>query len=499
MSPNPFPIVSAREAAEWIAPGSLVGFSGFTPAGAAKAIPRALAERARALEEAGRPGLALRVLSGASTGRSLDEALASAGAIAWRAPYQASRALRQGANEGRIEYVELHLSHLAGHLRRGTFGEMDWAVVEASSLTAEGEVCLTTSVGQSNVFLRSAKRVLIELNAHHSGRLREMHDLLELSAPPRPGPIGLAHPLEKIGSPTVRIDPAKIAGVVITNEPDEVEPFTTPDAAAHGIADHVVEFLAGELRAGRLPAGFLPIQSGVGNVANAVLACLGEHPEIPPFPMFSEVFQDACVDLMLRGRLTGASATALTLTPERLRTVYDNMDFFAPRVVLRPMEISNHPAIALQLGLIAMNTAVEVDLYGHVNSTHVGGTRVLNGIGGSGDFERNGAISIFMCPSVSHGGRISTIVPMCPHVDHNEHSVQIVVTEQGLADLRGLAPVARARRLIRQCAHPAYRGYLLHYLESAPPGHIRHDLAHCFDLHLNLRRHGSMLPGEFPA
>ena len=145
-----------------------------------------------------------------------------------------------------------------------------------------------------------------------------------------------------------------------------------------------------------------------------------------------------------------------------------------------------------------MNTALEVDIFGHVNSTHVCGNRMMNGIGGSGDFARNAYLSIFMCPSIAKDGAISTIVPMCTHVDHNEHSVQVVVTEQGLADLRGLAPHQRAQRIIDRCAHPGYRDYLYEYLNGSGPGHIRHDLSRCFELHQNLLLHGSMLPDRFP-
>jgi len=100
-----------------------------------------------------------------------------------------------------------------------------------------------------------------------------------------------------------------------------------------------------------------------------------------------------------------------------------------------------------------------------------------------------------MCPSVAKGGRISTIVPMVTHVDHNEHSVQVIVTEQGLADLRGLGPMERANKIIDNCAHPAYRDYLHRYLHEARPGHIRHDLDKCFELHRNLQQNGCMLPG----
>ena len=158
----------------------------------------------------------------------------------------------------------------------------------------------------------------------------------------------------------------------------------------------------------------------------------------------------------MKGRLTAASTTSLTLSSEVLQTVYDNMDFFAPRIVLRPQELSNHPGVVLRLGVIAMNTALEIDIYGNVNSSHVFGTDIMNGVGGSGEFTRNAYLSIYMCPSIAKGGKISSIVPMVPHVDNNEHSVQVVVTEQGLADLRGLGPMQRAKAIIEKCAHPAY-------------------------------------------
>jgi len=491
---SPFPILSAEEAAAVIPHDAMVGFSGFTPAGAAKAVPRAIAAHAKALHTAGAP-YQIRILTGASTGESLDQALADAGAISWRAPYQSSRGVRDQANKGEIDFVDMHLSHVSQAVLQGVYGKMDFAVIEATEVTRDGRVYLTTSIGNTPTYLQYAEKVIIEVNHYHSPRLREMADIMIMPLPPHRNAIPVLSPLTKIGWPYAMVDPKKIVGIVHTNEPDEIGAFSPAGDVSKKIAGNVVNFLLEEMAAGRMPKSFLPLQSGVGDVANAMLEYLGRHPDIPPFTMFTEVFQDACVDLMESGRLVGASSTALTVTPPQLQRIYSNMDFYASRIVLRPMEISNNPGIARRLGIIAMNTAIEVDIYGHVNSTHVSGTQIMNGIGGSGDFERNGFLSLFMCPSVAKGGRISTIVPMCTHVDHNEHSVQIVVTEHGLADLRGLAPVKRARKIIETCAHPAYREYLIHYLENAPAGHIRHDLSRCFEMHLNLKSGGCMLPG----
>ena len=489
-----YPRLTADEAAALIQHGTTVGFSGFTPAGAAKAVPTAIARRARALHAEGQP-FAIRVITGASTGPELDEELAAAEAVSWRAPYQSSSTLRSQINTGQVEFVDMHLSHVPQAVKFGFFGPVHTAVVEATEITPDGRVYLTTSVGASPTFLQEAAQVIIELNSHHSVRLREMTDIFVLPAPPNRSPIPLSEPLGRIGWPFAAIDPRKVVGIVENHAPDCVGEFDPPNRAARLIAQHVVEFLLAERHAGRIPREFLPLQSGVGNVANAVMAVLGENTEVPPFSMYTEVFQDANVDLMLQGRMVGASASSLTLSPAQLQRIYDNMDFFASRIVLRPSELSNNPGIIRRLGVIGMNTALEVDIYGHANSTHVCGTGLMNGIGGSGDFTRNGYLSIFMCPSVAKGGKVSAIVPMVTHADHNEHSVQVVVTDQGLADLRGLGPMERARKLIACCAHPAYRDYLLTYLEQSKPGHIRHDLNRAFELHRNLMEQGSMLPG----
>ncbi len=490
---SPFANMTAEEAASWINHGDTVAFSGFTPAGAAKAVPKALAARARREHGQGKD-FRLRVLTGASSGPCIDEDLAAAGAIMWRAPYQTGDSLRRQINRGEVEYVDMHLSHVPQTVGFGFFGRIDMAVVEATEVTADGRVYLTTSIGVSPSYLRHAEKVIIEVNRSQSVRLRELADIFIMPPPPHRNAIPLFHPLARIGWPYAMVDPRKVVAVVETDEPDQVADFAEPDEASRRIANHVVDFLLREMHAGRIPPEFLPLQAGVGNVANAALAALGEHPDIPPFFMYSEVFQNSMADLMTAGKLQGASATSLTITADKLQQIVDNMDVFGPRLVLRPQEISNHPGVIRRLGVVGMNTAVEVDLYGNVNSSHLLGMDVINGIGGSGDFTRNSHLSVFMTPSIAKGGKISRVVPMCPHIDNNEHSVQIIVTEQGLADLRGLGPQQRAEVMIERCAHPLYRDYLRRYLRDARPGHIRHDLLRCFELHRNLIERGSMLP-----
>ena len=166
------------------------------------------------------------------------------------------------------------------------------------------------------------------------------------------------------------------------------------------------------------------------------------------------------------------------------------------RIVLRTQEISNHPEVIRRLGCIATNGMIEADIYGNVNSTHIMGSKIQNGIGGSGDFARNGYLSIFVSPSTAKDGAISSIVPMVSHVDHTEHDVDIIVTEQGIADLRGKAPRQRAREIIDNCAHPDYRDQLRDYLDRATAQasgkHTPHLLPEALSWHSRYLETGSM-------
>jgi succinyl-CoA:acetate CoA-transferase len=211
--------------------------------------------------------------------------------------------------------------------------------------------------------------------------------------------------------------------------------------------------------------------------------------------LYSEVLQDSAFALFDAGRLKFASGCSITLSGDCGRRVFADLGKYRDRVVLRPQEISNHPEVARRLGIIGINTALEFDIYGNVNSSHVGGTHMMNGIGGSGDFTRNARLAIFVSKSIAKDGAISSVVPMVSHVDHTEHDVDILVTEQGLADLRGLAPRERARRIIDNCVHPSYRAALNGYFERACArgGQTPHLLEEALAWHINQQRRGHML------
>ena len=489
-------IISAAEAASLVKDGDTIGLSGFTPAGTPKAVTPEIAKIAEAEHAAGRP-YRINILTGASTGDSCDGVLTRAQAIRFRAPYTTNPDFRKAVNRGEIAYNDLHLSQMAQAVRYNFLGHVDTAIIEACDVTPDGKIYLTAAVGISPTVARLADRIIVELNAAHSTAIKGLHDVYEPQDPPRRRAFDVYSPADRIGLPYIQVDPAKIVGIVEVNKPDEARAFTAPDPVTDRIGQNVADFLAADVKAGRIPSTFLPLQSGVGNIANAVLGALGRNPEIPAFEMYTEVLQDSVVDLIKQGRVKFGSTCSLTVTNECLRDIYDNMDFFRDKLVLRPSEISNNPEIVRRLGVISINTALEADIYGNVNSTHVCGTKMMNGIGGSGDFTRNAYISIFSCPSVAKGGLISAIVPMVSHLDHSEHSVDVLITEQGIADLRGKSPIQKAETIIENCANPKYRPLLREYLKMSKGGHTPHTLRAAFAFHETFMAEGDMSKTDF--
>ncbi len=394
-------VMSAAEAADLIQDGMTVGMSGFTRAGEAKAVPQALAMRAKE-----RP-LRISLMTGASLGNDLDKQLTEAGVLARRMPFQVDSTLRKAINAGEVMFIDQHLSETVEQLRNHQLKLPDIAVIEAAAITEQGHIVPTTSVGNSASFAIFAKQVIVEINLAHSTNLEGLHDI------------------------------------------------------------------------------YIPVMCG-----------LIESP-FENLTMYSEVLQDSTFDLIDAGKLRFASGSSITLSPRRNADVFGNLERYKDKLVLRPQEISNHPEVVRRLGIIGINTALEFDIYGNVNSTHVGGTKMMNGIGGSGDFARNAHLAIFVTKSIAKGGNISSVVPMVSHVDHTEHDVDILVTEQGLADLRGLAPRERARVIIENCVHPSYQAPLLDYFEAAcaKGGHTPHLLREALAWHLNLEERGHMLAG----
>ena len=467
--------------------GNNVFISGFT-AGYPKLIPQALARRAEAGEQ-----LKINLFAGASTGDQVDGVLARAGLIGWRRPYMSDRFMREMINNEQILFKDDHLSRLSAQVRDGGWGKAHMAVVEAAAITDKGHLIPTMSVGNTPTYVREAEKVIIEISVEPT-ELEGIHDIYIPEDPPYRMPIPIYRAGDRIGKPFIDLDPSKVVAILDSSEEDSCAVFNEPGEVPRRIAEHILDFVAHEIRKDRMPLG-LPWQSGVGDVANAVLSGFAENDFFQAIDIYSEVLQDAVLDLIDLGKVKAASGSAMTLSHKARTRFYNELYRYREKIVLRPVEISNSPEVVRRLGVIAINTAIEVDIYGQVNSTHVMGSKLMNGIGGSGDFIRNGALSFIVTPSTAKEGKISAIVPMVSHVDHSEHSVDVVVTEHGLVDTRPLTPRQVAEAVIKRCAHPDYRDLLWDYYQRAAHtsgGHEPHLLNEAFDFHERFMVTGDM-------
>ncbi|WP_180017369.1 MULTISPECIES: succinate CoA transferase [unclassified Acinetobacter] len=480
-------VVPVEKALQLIQDGDVIGLSGFGGAGEAKTVPLALAEYAR------QHPIRINLATGASLGNRIDGKLNEANVITRRYPYQADPSLRQAINNGEVMYIDQHLSELADNIRHKNLPAINVAIIAATAITEDGQIIPTGSCGNSANFIEMADRVIVEIDTTVNPVLEGVHDIYLPKTRPNRGPIPLTQASDKIGTIGIHVAPEKIAAIVINEIPDTSFAMDEPDEETLAIASHLIQFFENEVAAGRLPENLGPLQSGVGSVANAVFAGF-EHSNFNNLEMYSEVLQDCTFQLIDSGKMTFASGCSMTLSDECAARVMKNFDQYKDKIVLRPQELSNNPELIRRLGIIAINTALEFDIYGNVNSTHVAGTKMMNGIGGSGDFTRHAHIAIFVTKSYAKGGAISSVVPLVSHTDHTDHDVDILVTEQGLADLRGLAPRERARKIIDICAHPDYRKSLNDYFERACAhgGQTPHLLNEALSWHAQFEETGSM-------
>lgn len=485
-------IVSAEEAAEHVNNGDRVGISGFTGAGYPKALPTAIAEKAKAAHEKGEE-FKIDLLSGASTAPECDGVLAEADALRFRSPYNSDPTLRNKANSGDLLYQDIHLSHIGQQVEQGFYGDFQVAIIEGVRVNEDGNLIPSSAVGNNLEYIEAADKIIIEVNSWQSENLEGMHDIYKIEKLPNRTPIPITKTDDRIGVNYIELPKEKVVAIVETDGPDRNAPFKEPDEISEKIAANFLDFLEGEVKAGRLEYDKFIMQSGVGNVPNAVMAGLKES-NFENIQAYTEVIQDGMLDLIDAGKMTVASATSFALSPEYAEKMNREADRYRDHIILRPQQVSNHPEVIRRLGVIASNGMIEADIYGNINSTNVSGTRIMNGTGGSGDFTRNGYISTFVSPSVAKDGAISAIVPYVAHNDHNEHDTMVIITEYGVADLRGLAPRERAEKVIA-VAHPDYREQLKEYFDNALKGkfiHTPHDLKHAFDFQIRFAETGDM-------
>ena len=482
-------IVSAEEVAAFIKPGMSIGMSGFTASAYPKAIPLALAERMK------KEPFKIDLWTGASTGPELDDTLAAVHGIKRRLPYQTDAILRGEINNGSVDYLDLHLSESAQLARVGYLGKLDIAIVEAVAITEEGNIIPSTSLGNAASYVQQADIVIVEVNTTQPLELEGMHDVYVPLDPPHRLPIPIVKADDRVGTPFIPCTPDKIKYIVPCDIKDHTRDLAPIDENSKKMSQFTLEFLNAEIKAGRMPKNLLPLQSGVGNVANAVMAGFVDS-DLEDLTVYTEVIQDGMLDLIDANKLNFASGTAFSPSPAGMERFYKDVEKYKKYLLLRPQEISNSPEVVHRLGVIAMNTALEVDIYGNVNSTHVTGTKMMNGIGGSGDFARNAYLTIFYTQSEAKGGKISSIVPFCSHIDHGCHDVDVIITEQGVADLRGKCPRERALEIINNCAHPDYRPLLLDYynraLEATKGAQTPHLLDEALSFHQRFVKTGTM-------
>jgi acetyl-CoA hydrolase len=461
-------VMPVEEAVKLVKSGETLAVSGFTKSGEPKMFLPALAGYFAATS----PDARINLFSGASLSNEVEDPLAPF--IRSRGPYMSSGASRKLIHAGKMDFMDVHLSVFARNLMYGFYGDIHTAVIEVSRIRPDGSVVLTNSVGVSTEALMKAQKIILEINTagpDYTG----FHDILAPSVHPSiHWPIPITNVDDRVGKPYVEFDVSKVAAVVESTQPDYPVPFKETSAVEKHIAENVVEYLLRlreQLRwAKRLP----PIQSGVGNIANAVVGELYSSP-FQRIRFWTEVFQDGMLRFVEdEDKFEAASATAISLSSPGLREFGRIFARCRNKLVLRPMWLSNLPELITRLFVIAMNTPVEVDIYGHANSTHVDGSRIINGIGGSGDFLRNAYVSIMHTPStrrLKDGRTVSCVMPYVRHIDHTEHDIKCIVTEQGYAvntEIR--SGKSRAKDIIDHCAHPHFRPLLHDYLRLAGGG-----------------------------
>lgn len=481
-------IITPVQAAQIIKDKMTVGASGFTKAGDSKAVLPAFAARAESED------IGITLITGASLGHTTDTDLAENNALYRRMPFQADSALRKKINSGSVMFIDQHLSETAELLSNGHLANLDLAIIEAAGIDENGNIIPTTSIGNSANFAQLADKIIIEVNTSISLIIKGIHDVFIPAPYPNRSIINITNPDDRIGTEYIKVDPEKVVGVVYTELPDSPAVVAAPDEKTIAIANHLITFLEKEVKDGKLPNSLMPLQAGIGKVANAVLSGF-KNSRFKNLTMYSEVLQDSTFELIDAGVMDFASASSLTVTKECYDKIFENFEQYKDKVVLRPQNISNSPEVIRRLGVIAINTAIEFDIYGNVNSTHIGGNKMMNGIGGSGDFARNAYLSVFVTQAASKDNNaISHVVPMVSHTDHTEHDVDILVTDQGLADLRGLAPRERAKIIIENCVHPDYKEAMNGYYERACErgGHTPVLQEEAFSWHINYKKNGTM-------
>ena len=450
-------IKSSDQAAAYIKDCMTIAMSGYAMAGYPKAVVEELVKRKESGEN-----LVINLITGANV-PWVDEKLGSANIINRRSPMIASRTLASQVNGSSIKYVEQQMCKMPRLLRRGSFGKIDIAVVEALGFNENGDLIPSTSVGMVHHLMDTADAIIVEVNSAYPKCLEGIHDIYVPKAPPKTEPIPLVETSHRIGKTAIPVDEDKILCIVETNLAEDLGAQAKGTEQAIKIAEHLFEFLDKEFEDwhGKLP----PIQTGFGGIANAIADAFSKS-NFTDLQFFCGGVTEPVMELLAEGKATAISTGGLGMSP-RVEEILNSIPNLHEHLTIRNGDITNNAEVIGRLGLIALNTGIEMDIYGNINSSHIAGSRVVNGIGGGANFAQNSGLSIIVMPALSKGGAISNIVPMVSHQDICEHDVDIIVTENGLADLRGLDDVERAESIIKNCASDVYQKQLSKYLSDA--------------------------------
>lgn len=451
-------IESAEIAADIIQNGMTVAMSGYAMAGYPKAVVKELVRRKQSGEH-----LTIGLITGANV-PWLDETLGNEQMISTRAPMVASRVLSSQANSGAVRYIEQQMNRMPRLLRNGSFGKIDVAVIEALGFDEDGSLIPTTSVGMTHYLMDAAEHIIVEINTAQPEALWGLHDIYAPAPPPHTQPIPIVSVGQRIGRTGIPMNLEKLRHIVVSDiaEVSGTKTKITPESAR--IADHLFNFLELEISKNHnriLP----PIQTGFGGIADAIATAF-EHSSFNDLQFFCGGVGGAVMELLASGKAKALSAGGLEMNG-RVESILKDTPDVRNRLVLRSGDVTNNAEVIGRLGLIALNSGIEMDIYGNVNSSHISGTHVVNGIGGGANFAQNAGLSVVLLPSVGRKGAVSNIVPMVSHQDICEHDVDIVITEHGVADLRGKDDIERAAAIVKNCTDGVYREQLDRYFDTA--------------------------------
>jgi 4-hydroxybutyrate CoA-transferase len=412
-------VVSAEEAIKRvIRPGDIIG--GAMTCGFPQVIPEVIVEHAEELS-------GITILHGIVVGNAPHYAPELADHFKLRNIFVFD-ATRAAIKEGRAEYVPMYFYEMAECWRNGIW-KTDVSMMQVSPPDADGYMSLGITVGYTPAMMDASRAVLAEVNPNMPRTNCE---------------------------PMIHV--SQVDYLVEGDRPVPTVPRSQPDEVSQAIGRHV---------AGLIEDGST-LQIGIGAIPDAVLSCLTEHQDLG---LHTEMFSDGAVDLLRKGVINNSRKSYLphkSVVTFLLGTkeLYDYADG-NPDVVLLPVEKVTHPVVIAENDkMVAINSALQVDLYGQVNAETIG-TLQFSGVGGQVDFVRGatlskGGKSIIALPSTAAGGKLSRIVPYLDHgsvVTTSRCDVHYVATEYGAVNLKGKSVRERAEALIG-IAHPKFRDEL---------------------------------------